>query len=54
MARTPSTMLSLGTSAPQFHLPDTVSGKTISLNNFADCRGLSVNIVLLLFMSNQN
>jgi len=31
MARTPSTMLPLGTRAPQFTLPDTVSGRTLSL-----------------------
>ena len=42
MARTPSTMLSLGTKAPEFHLPDTVSGKTISLHDFDDCQGLLV------------
>ncbi|KTD63933.1 thioredoxin family protein [Legionella spiritensis] len=33
MAKTPSNMLPLGTPAPHFSLPDTVSGKTISLNN---------------------
>ena len=42
MARTPSTMLSLGTKAPEFNLPDTVSGKTISLNDFSDRQGLLV------------
>lgn len=31
MARTPSTMVALGTKAPHFLLPDTVSGKDISL-----------------------
>jgi peroxiredoxin len=31
MAETPSTMVSLGTTAPIFSLPDTVSGKTLSL-----------------------
>ena len=31
MARTPSTMVALGTKAPAFTLPDTVSGKDISL-----------------------
>lgn len=31
MAATPSTMLPLGTPAPDFSLPDTVSGKTLSL-----------------------
>jgi peroxiredoxin len=33
MARVNSTMVALGTAAPDFHLPDTVSGKIISLNN---------------------
>lgn len=33
MARTPSTMVALGTIAPNFTLPDTVSGKKISLEN---------------------
>ena len=32
MARTPSNMLPLGTKAPNFTLPDTVSGKTVSLD----------------------
>jgi peroxiredoxin len=32
MAATPSTMLALGTKAPPFALPDTVSGKMMSLN----------------------
>src|SRR5690606_17706494 len=31
MARTPSNMLPLGTIAPEFTLPDTISGKTLSL-----------------------
>ena len=33
MARTPSNMLPLGTLAPDFTLPDTTSGKTVSLND---------------------
>ena len=45
MARTPSTMLTLGTSAPEFSLPDTVTGKTISLDNFKDCQGLLVMFI---------
>ncbi|MEO0471457.1 MAG: thioredoxin family protein [Bacteroidota bacterium] len=32
MARTPSNMLPLGTVAPDFRLPDTVSGQDVSLN----------------------
>jgi len=32
MARTPSNMLPLGTLAPDFTLLDTVSGKTVSLD----------------------
>ncbi len=36
MVRTASTMLALGTAAPDFSLPDVVSGQTISLNTFAD------------------
>ncbi len=35
MARTPSTMLELGTSAPDFSLPD-VNGAQVSLNDFAN------------------
>lgn len=33
MAATPSTMMPLGTIAPSFELPDTVSGKTMLLSN---------------------
>ncbi len=33
MARVPSVMVELGTQAPQFNLPDTVSGKNYSLDN---------------------
>ncbi len=36
MAVTPSTMLKLGTSAPDFHLADAVSGSTVSLADFGD------------------
>lgn len=42
MALTPSTMLDLGTSAPDFQLPDAVSGQTISLDTFADKKALLV------------
>jgi peroxiredoxin len=42
MALTPSTMLPLGTLAPDFHLPDVVTGKTISPANFAGKKALVV------------
>ncbi len=45
MARTPSTMLPLGTPAPDFSLPDVVSGKTISLATFADKPALLVMFI---------
>lgn len=35
MARTPSTMLELGTSAPYFALPEPASGKTVTLDDFS-------------------
>jgi peroxiredoxin len=46
MALTPSTMLALGTSAPDFRLPDT-NGKTVSLADFKDAPAL-----LVVFMCN--
>ncbi|MGI9189940.1 MAG: thioredoxin family protein, partial [Longimicrobiaceae bacterium] len=39
MARTASTMLPLGTPAPDFRLPDT-EGKTVALDDFADAPAL--------------
>ena len=42
MARTASTMLALGTSAPDFQLPDVVSGETIALATFAGKKALLV------------
>lgn len=42
MALTPSTMLELGTPAPEINLPDVVSGKQISLATFADDQALLV------------
>jgi peroxiredoxin len=42
MARTPSTMLDLGTPAPDFSLPDTVSGDRVSLGDIADAPALLV------------
>jgi peroxiredoxin len=45
MALTPSTMLALGTQAPDFYLPDTVSGKTISLDTFTGKKALLVMFI---------
>ncbi|NES82298.1 MAG: redoxin domain-containing protein, partial [Moorea sp. SIO2B7] len=42
MSLTPSTMLSLGTNAPDFQLPDIVSGNTISLKTFSAQKALLV------------
>ena len=42
MAHTASTMLALGTTAPDFSLPDVVSGKTITRDQAAGPRGLLV------------
>jgi peroxiredoxin len=42
---TPSNMLPLGTLAPDFHLPDTVSGRTLSL---AQVRGERATVVMFL------
>jgi peroxiredoxin len=44
MALTESTMLELGTIAPDFSLPDVVSGKTISLN---DLRGKPLLVLFI-------
>jgi len=40
-----STMLPLGTRAPGFALPDTVSGKTVSLDDFADRKAMLVMFI---------
>ena len=45
MALTASTMLSLGTQAPDFHLPDVVSGQMISLSTFAQKKALLVMFI---------
>ncbi len=45
MARTPSTMLELGTPAPDFSLPDTVSGDTVSLAEFTRAPALLVMFI---------
>src|SRR5688572_11229831 len=46
MSATESTMVGLGTPAPDFHLPDAVSGRTISLDSFTGKKGL-----LVMFLS---
>jgi peroxiredoxin len=38
----PSTMLALGTKAPDFELPDVVTGRTVSIRDFDDKRALLV------------
>lgn len=45
MAATESTMLALGTPAPDFHLPDVVTGRTVSLQDFADKKALLVMFI---------
>jgi len=47
MSLTPSTMLPLGTAAPEFSLPDTVSGKTMTLASVAGKKAL-----LVIFLCN--
>ncbi len=42
MVLTPSTMLALGTQAPDFSLPDVVSGNLVSLADFSDRQALLV------------
>jgi peroxiredoxin len=44
MVRTASTMLPLGTAAPEFALPDT-TGKTVSLADFRDAQALLVMFI---------
>ena len=46
MAATPSTMLPLGTAAPDFTLPDTVSGKPVRLAEIS--RGKKATVVMFL------
>ncbi|MGV2826855.1 thioredoxin family protein [Myxosarcina sp. GI1(2024)] len=45
MVKTASTMLPLGTSAPEFELQDVVSGQKISLDTFADAEALLVMFI---------
>ena len=45
MAATPSVMIPLGTSAYDFRLPDTVSGKQVSLN---DAKGSAATVIMFI------
>lgn len=45
MVLTPSTMLPLGTKAPQFSLTDTVTGNTVSLDDFTDAKAVLVAFI---------
>ena len=45
MARTPSTMVTLGTMAPDFLLPDTVTGEQLSLDNI---KGATATIIMFI------
>lgn len=45
MAKTPSTMLPLGTRAPSFNLADVTSNQNITLNNFKDKKALLVMFI---------
>jgi peroxiredoxin len=41
----PSTMLALGTKAPEFELPDVTNGRTVSLSDFGSKRALLVMFI---------
>ena len=45
MARTPSNMLALGTPAPAFSLPDTVTGQTLQLRSIRGERGTVIMFI---------
>lgn len=45
MAQTPSNMLPLGTTAPNFNLLDTVSDEMLTLN---DCKGLKGTVIMFI------
>lgn len=45
MAKTASTMVQLGMTAPDFSLPEVVSGRTVSLNDFRDKKALLVMFI---------
>jgi peroxiredoxin len=47
MVMTPSTMLPLGTRAPDFSLPDTTTGETVSLSDLKEAR-----VLLVIFLCN--
>ena len=51
MALTPSTMLELGTTAPNFQLPDVVTGQTVSLLTFSESKALLVMFIFGLSFS---
>src|SRR3989344_4064125 len=45
MVLTPSTMMPLGSAAPDFSLPDVISGKRMSLSDFAGKKALLVMFI---------
>lgn len=45
MAVTPSTMIALGTKAPEFTLPDTVSGKNVSLSDLKSAKATVIMFI---------
>lgn len=45
MVMVESTMLPLGTQAPEFSLPEVVTGETVTLETFADTQGLLVMFI---------
>ncbi|UCH24349.1 MAG: thioredoxin family protein [Trueperaceae bacterium] len=45
MAATPSTMLALGTKAPDFSLTDVVTGRNVSLDDFSSSKALLVMFI---------
>ncbi len=45
MAKTPSNMIALGTQAPTFSLPDTVSGETMTFENVRGSQGTVVMFI---------
>ncbi|TAL47451.1 MAG: thioredoxin family protein [Chitinophagaceae bacterium] len=45
MARTPSTMVALGKKAPAFTLPDTITGKNLSLENI---KGETATVIMFI------